>query len=470
MINDISLIRMAPLRWSLSNYEEITMQEKKEKKGLSLRTIHLWMIIGALVLCSLMFLSTYHLSNSFRQLTMTSEQQIELRNATRELMDASDYLTEKVQRFTVMGDRRFLDEYFEEAFVSNRREAAIEKMSGGTGTEPALRKLQAAMDGSVGLMDREYYAMRLVIEAQGYTDYPEILQSVRLSKEDQALAPEDQMRRATEMVHDDEYCQQKDKIRENMKASLDELERVVYDTDLSALESLADELALVRLVIALQTIGTFFIVWLTSRLGIHPILNAVDRIKADSPIPEVGANEFRYLARTYNKMYEVYKSSLEHLNFKASHDALTGVYNRAGYELLLSSIDLSSTYMLLFDVDNFKTVNDTYGHETGDKTLVKLAKVLRNNFRSDDYICRIGGDEFVVFMVHSTEMQHDLIARKIDEINLELTETRDGLPPITISVGIVHGSEAIDSENLFERTDEAMYKAKQSGKHTYVFN
>ena len=73
-------------------------------------------------------------------------------------------------------------------------------------------------------------------------------------------------------------------------------------------------------------------------------------------------------------------------------------------------------------------------------------------------------------MVHSTEMQHDLIARKIDEINLELTETRDGLPPITISVGIVHGSEAIDSENLFERTDEAMYKAKQSGKHTYVFN
>jgi diguanylate cyclase (GGDEF)-like protein len=255
-----------------------------------------------------------------------------------------------------------------------------------------------------------------------------------------------------------------------MKASLDELERVVYDTDLSALESLADELALVRLVIALQTIGTFFIVWLTSRLGIHPILNAVDRIKADSPIPEVGGNEFRYLARTYNKMYEVYKSSLEHLNFKASHDALTGVYNRAGYELLLSSIDLSSTYMLLFDVDNFKTVNDTYGHETGDKALVKLAKVLRNNFRSDDYICRIGGDEFVVFMVHSTEMQHDLITRKIDEINLELTETRDGLPPITISVGIVHGSEAIDSENLFERTDEAMYKAKQSGKHTYVFN
>ena len=126
-------------------------------------------------------------------------------------------------------------------------------------------------------------------------------------------------------------------------------------------------------------------------------------------------------------MYEVYKRSLANLNFKASHDELTGAYNRSGYELLLSSIDLGSTTMMLFDVDNFKTINDTYGHEVGDKVLTRLVQVLKKNFRFDDYICRIGGDEFVVFI------------------------------------------EAADAADLFEKTDAAMYQAKQNGKRTYKF-
>ena len=440
-----------------------------QSEGISLRTIHLWLIIGAVIISCLMFYSTYNLSTSFRHLTETSEQQIELRKAARELMDASDYLTEKVQRFAVLGDMRFLEEYFKEAFEANHREEAITRMEAGSGADTALEKLKAAMESSVSLMNREYYAMRLVIDAQGYTDYPYLLHSIVLSDEDMALTREEKMLRAAVMVHDDEYYAQKEHIRINMKASLDELEQMAYDTDASALESLRGEMRFVRFVIILQILVMIFMVWLTSRLGIHPVLNAVERIKADSPIPEVGANEFRYLARAYNKMYDVYRKSLEHLNFKASHDELTGAYNRAGYDLLLSSIDLSSTYMLLFDVDNFKGINDTYGHETGDKVLVKLVQILKNNFRSDDYICRIGGDEFVVFMVHATEKQHDLIAQKIDEINGRLADTEDGLPPASVSVGIVHGTDADNAENLFEKTDAAMYRAKQGGKSTFRF-
>ena len=76
---------------------------------------------------------------------------------------------------------------------------------------------------------------------------------------------------------------------------------------------------------------------------------------------------------------------------------------------------------MMLDVDNFKTINDTYGHETGDKVLKKLVQVLKKNFRSDDYICRLGGDEFVVFMVHSDEMQRKLIEMKLEKINQELS-------------------------------------------------
>ena len=311
--------------------------------------------------------------------------------------------------------------------------------------------------------------MKLVIEAKGYTDYPEVLDSVTLSDEDKALSADAKIRRATELVLNDEYYDQKDLIRKDMRESLDEVDSLMNRAKEEELDTLHLELTIVRIIILIQVISILVMVRLTSILGIKPVLKAVDKIKSDSPIPEVGANEFRYLAHAYNKMYSRYKTSLEHLNYKASHDELTGAYNRAGYEILLSGIDLETTYMMLLDVDNFKTINDTYGHETGDQVLVKLVQVLKGVFRDDDCICRLGGDEFVVFMVHSSGMQRRLIEAKIDQINDELENTDDGLPPISISVGIINGKDASDKESLFERTDAAMYESKKKGKHTFTF-
>ena len=442
---------------------------ERNHKGISLRTVNISLIVVAVLVSVLMFVSTFRLSSSFRRVTETSEQQIELRKAARELMDASDYLTEKVQRFTVTADMRFVQEYFDEAFIAHHREEAISRMSTGTASEEALKVLKDAMKESLALMNTEYYAMKLVIEAKGYTDYPELLQSIVLSDSDKALSPQEKMRLATEMVLNDEYYNHKYLIRENMTISLDELEKMAYDRDEDAMTALSNELKVVRLVIILQTFGIILMVWLTTKLGIHPVLNAVDRIKEDSPIPEGGAVEFRYLAKAYNKMYEVYRRSLESLSFKASHDELSGLYNRAGYDLLLSSIDLESTYMLLFDIDNFKTINDNYGHGAGDVAIRNVARVLKENFRSDDYVCRIGGDEFVVLMVHAPKSAKNLISTKIKHINDELGNSRDNLPSYSVSVGIAHGSDSTDAINLFAKCDTALYESKARGKHTYTF-
>ena len=332
----------------------------------------------------------------------------------------------------------------------------------------AIKTLMEAMDSSVILMRREYYAMRLVVEAKGYTEYPSVLNSVELSSRDLGLSPEAKMRLATEMVLDSEYFKRKDRIRAKVKNIMEELELTANETDRRTRDSFNKEISVVWIVIALQVTGIFFLVWLTSRLGINPVLNAVDRIKSNSPIPEVGANEFRYLARAYNKMYEVYKSSLERLNFEVSHDPLTGAYNRAGYELIASSLDIRSTYMLLFDVDDFKSINDTYGHDVGDKVLIKLVNVLKKYFRSDDYICRIGGDEFVVFMVHMNEKQNSLVTGKLKSISDALSED-DGLPKVTVSVGVTHGTDVKGRDSIFEMSDRAMYKAKQNGKNKFNF-
>ncbi len=440
------------------------------KNGISHRIVHMWLVMIILIFSGTVVFASFRLTDTFLDITAASRQNNELQKAAHELMNASDYLTEQVQRFTVSGDERFMDRYFTEAFESKRREDAIAKMAVDDRTDAALAHLQGAMDNSVKLMDTEYYAMRLVIEANDIKVYPEVLAGVGLNLEDAALSSEDKMKLATEMVHDDDYYEQKEKIRDAMQESLDEVDRLSKDIEESELDSLKREIRIVRVAIIIQALLIFFLIWLTTRLAINPVLNAVEQIKADCPIPEIGSNEFRYLANAYNKMYEKNKSSLESLNYKAYHDELTGAYNRAGYDLLLKTINLNTTYMILFDVDNFKAINDTYGHETGDKVLIKIVEVLKKVFRDDDCICRIGGDEFVVFMVHSGNLKRRLIESKIGQINTDLANIDDGLPLISISVGIMNGKEAADAKALYEMTDAAMYEAKKNGKGTYTFH
>jgi len=439
------------------------------KEGVSLRKIHNWLIVIVVLLSCLLIYTTYRVTSSFMHVKNASEENIALGNAVHGLMDASDYLTEMVQRFAVTGDSRFMDQYYFEAFASKRREQALAELKKNQNATEVLEHLQEAMRHSVKLMDREYYAMRLVIEAKGLKKFPDMLKGVTLSSEDAALSPEAKMQRATNMVLGEDYYVEKNRIRTEVQKSVRLVEKMTEKVQTEAMVSYQIELNLARAGIVLNIMAILFVVWLTSSLGINPILKAVDQIKSDSPIQENGANEFRYLAKAYNNLYSVYKKSIEHLNFKASHDELTGAYNRAGFDLLLSGLDMNTTYVLSFDVDDFKTVNDTYGHDVGDKVLQKVVQVLKGSFRSDDYVCRLGGDEFVVFMVHTNELQRKLIKAKMEQISQELANTDDGLPQVSVSVGIVHGSQATDAETLLKMGDAAMYESKKHGKNTFTF-
>ena len=439
-------------------------------EGISHRKVHMLLTILIVFFSGSVIFSTASMTNTFLRLTAASQKNAELRQAANELLGASDYLTEQVQRFTIDGDVRFMDEYFTEAFGSRRREDAIERMEKKDGTDTALMYIKSAMIKSVKLMEQEYYAMRLVVEAKGYTDYPEEIGYVVLSIDDSALSPEDKIRRATQIVLSDSYYEQKDSIRADVLNCLTEIDKSTDSIEDDELAYLTKKMRIVRALIVLQAMFVFFMMWLTTRLAINPLFDAVDMIKEDSPVAEdVGSKEFRVFAQAYNKMYEKNKSSIERLNYKASHDELTGAYNRTGYEYLLSNIDIRSTYMMLVDVDNFKNFNDTYGHETGDKVLIKIVNILKSVFRDNDYICRIGGDEFVIFVVNSFSMPLKIIESKIGQISAELENTEDGLPPITLSIGIVNGKDVKDTEHIFEKTDAAMYEAKKNGKSTYTF-
>lgn len=437
---------------------------KVKENGIRLRWVHIIIIIFTAVISFFMLYETFRFSAAFEDVTGATDEFIELQKDADGLMNASDYLTQEVQDFTVTTEKIHLINYFEEAEETKRREKAIEKMKDITGEGTAYKFLHNAMNESLDLMQTEYYAMKLITIACEIEYIPDEVEKVELTKQDAALSNSEKIKLAQRMVHDTTYHRKKEVIRTNMESCLVELEKQTHIIQNEANEKLETRLNAIRVIIFIQLAIIIVILIMTSVLVILPMLRGVYSIKKDEKLPVKGAYEFRYLAKTYNSMYEAFKKSIASLNYEASHDKLTGLYNRAGYDVLSRSVDLNTTAVLMIDVDKFKDINDQYGHDVGDKILQKFARVLRKTFRSEDYICRIGGDEFVVFMMHVTDELRDLIILKTKQINSALADASDELPPASASIGIAFGHDAPDMETLLKHADEALYNVKENGR------
>lgn len=158
------------------------------------------------------------------------------------------------------------------------------------------------------------------------------------------------------------------------------------------------------------------------------------------------------------------------LRQKATTDFLTGLWNRAETERIinerLSSLSGNerSTFAIL-DIDDFKDVNDCFGHDCGDRALEVFSEKLRSTFRLGDIIGRLGGDEFVVYMAFTADEQ--VVKRRLNELSDNLCLRRNGdceSPQITCSVGYVTAMPGDTFESVYKRADQALYKAKEFGK------
>ncbi|MCP5405428.1 MAG: GGDEF domain-containing protein [Pseudomonadaceae bacterium] len=162
---------------------------------------------------------------------------------------------------------------------------------------------------------------------------------------------------------------------------------------------------------------------------------------------------------------------IERLHVAANRDAMTGLANRRGMEMALSSA-LSDFHryghkgaVLLLDLNRFKLVNDTYGHAAGDALLMHVADVLRRNVRESDTVARLGGDEFLVIL-------REVDARAANTKALELRHLLTGLPchvgELTLhaaaSIGVATFSEAAEPRELLSLADQRMYLAKNASK------
>ena len=157
----------------------------------------------------------------------------------------------------------------------------------------------------------------------------------------------------------------------------------------------------------------------------------------------------------------------------ACTDPLTGALNRRGFdlacarELARAQRDGKQLALALIDLDDFKGLNDTLGHQVGDRVLVRLVELLHRSLRPSDVLCRFGGEEFVLMLpVRSVEEAQAAVARLLREF---AGQPIAGIArPVTFSAGVVVQGVDEALENAIERADAATYAAKRAGKNRVV--
>jgi len=173
------------------------------------------------------------------------------------------------------------------------------------------------------------------------------------------------------------------------------------------------------------------------------------------------------------KIYEL-ESELDKAYKELLIDPLTKVYNRKAFEKDLNKIlthgkskDLD-LIVAIIDVDDFKKINDTYGHLVGDFVLIKLAQFMKSLIRNTDKVYRIGGDEFIIVFNRSTlQNAQKSIERIISKISRTSLKYKDHIIKVTISVGIAAHKKGDTIESLLKRADKALYKVKSNNKNGY---
>ena len=225
-------------------------------------------------------------------------------------------------------------------------------------------------------------------------------------------------------------------------------------------------------------------VWATRRLGL--LTRAADQVAAghyELDLPLSGRDEvgrtivaFKQMTESIRGREEELRESRNHLLFLAERDSLTGLYNRHYFrhelQRRLDEATRGGTQgaLLLFDLDEFKLINDSFGHQVGDDILVAVAGEVGRLIRRSETFCRLGGDEFVLIAHSATEAEISALAQRIVTTLGNMRFEMDGGRQLRLScsMGVVlYPVHATDAETLLAYADAAMYQAKHAGKNSW---
>lgn len=193
------------------------------KTKIKIQSISAWSIGIALILTVVFVVILHYGKNEVKRFEDATDQYIVCENAARQLQDGSDYLTEQVRLYAMTGERNYLDQYFEEADVTKRREQALESLKKYFDKTEAFQSLQQAMEDSKELMLTEYHSLKLVATVMGEKDIPAELEQLDLPEEEKQLSQKEKLEKAQKLVSNNEYRNKRGTIMREVSGCLDQL-------------------------------------------------------------------------------------------------------------------------------------------------------------------------------------------------------------------------------------------------------
>lgn len=446
---------------------------EKHIKGININYLNTFMTtLTAIVFCFIMIISA-NVNARFRAVKQAINKFILCEQSSKIIKESANYLTETARLFVVSHDTLYAEDYLKEITTTRRRETAMESLKSVCNEQDlALQRLEIAMKQADDLMQMELYAIRLTYEVIGGTQsLPEQIATIEISEKDKGS--KDKMQKvATETIFGQGYLIYKDRINDNCDITVSSIEQQIQEEMNLNAKKLGSSIGNLQVFFFVLLMVNVLIFIAYGRLVLSPLKKFSVSIKKDEKLEVIGSVEFKNLAESYNEIYDQKVQNEKSLLKKAEYDALTGILNRHAFEEICttSSQKKQKVALLLVDLDNFKYINDTYGHAGGDTVLKEVARLLVDTFRKGDYVCRIGGDEFAVILPDFEPPFSTLIREKINHINDLLCDMKDDIKPVSISVGAALSNKGY-SDQLYKDADSALYKVKEQGKRgCEIFN
>lgn len=439
---------------------------KNAPHGIRISYLNLFFTTLTAIVFAFILIISNNVKNRFKAVNEAMDKFIICQQSSEKIKEAANYLTDQARLFVVTHKPEYLDAYIKEISETKRQDKALDELeSVCSKSDLAMQRLRIAIEQAQGLMEMEMYAMRLVCETAQTRGIPERLAQIKIGDLDLKGGKEKMQETAINNLFGDGYLIYKMRINANCELTVAAIsQQIKSDLNINA-EELGSNIDRLRILFLVLLIVNVLVFVAFGYLVILPLSKFRSAIIKDEKLNVIGSQEFMSLAESYNEIYEIKAQNEKSLLKKAEYDALTGILNRRAFDQICqtSAEKKQKIALLLIDMDNFKNINDTYGHIGGDNALKALAKALLETFRETDYVARVGGDEFAAILPNceSTASASNSIKRKIASINEKLSQLEE--KSVSVSVGVAFGAEGFD-QALYHKADKALYAVKEKGK------
>jgi diguanylate cyclase (GGDEF)-like protein len=215
-------------------------------------------------------------------------------------------------------------------------------------------------------------------------------------------------------------------------------------------------------------------IFTSSNILLSSITNIMETKDFSNRIPTYSNDELGTISKAYNKLLETIERLINEKEYLATTDSLTQIYNRLKFDELFNiESERAKRYttalsLIIFDIDYFKQINDTFGHDAGNYVLIEVSNIANKNIRSSDVLARWGGDEFVILVpeinIDGSKQLAEKLRNEVEGFDFKK------IGKVTCSFGVGEFKEGDNAIALFKRVDIALYNAKDSGRNRVCAN